>query len=339
MGRCSRNFSLIKSKDLWESFLLRHSPGALFQTWLWGEVQSRLSLPLWRYGIYESKQLIGLAQIIKVTARRGPFLHIRHGPVWAAPTKERWKWFLHEITDLAKTEGVCFVRVSPRIENESRNQRLLGSLGLLPAAIHAMDAEYAWVLDLDKPESELLPAMRKSTRYEIKHAEALGVTIEKSTDPAQLAAFFDLYRKTAKRQGFVENTGIQEEFTTFAKERKAVLFTGRYKGETLSAAIILFVGNQGVYHHSASVPSNTGANHLLQWEAIREAKKRGMKVYNFWGIAPEDKPRHPWRGITLFKTGFGGSIKKYIHAHDLPVSGWYVIPRIIESIRRMQKGY
>ncbi|MBI3577722.1 peptidoglycan bridge formation glycyltransferase FemA/FemB family protein [Candidatus Gottesmanbacteria bacterium] len=334
-------FSLapIESEKIWEAFLLKNSPGALFQSWLWGEVQSKLGVPLWRYGVYHGTTLVGLAQIIKVTARRGPFLQIRHGPVFDRQDKERWKWFLGEVKALAKDQGAWFVRLNPLIENSSSNQAMFGSLGLMPAAIHAMDAEYAWVLDLNKTESELLAAMRKTTRYEIKHAQALGVQIEKSTDPNKLAVFFDLYRETAKRQGFVEHKGIQEEFAIFAREEKAVLFTARLRDQIHAAAIILFVGHQGIYHHSASTPSSVGVNYLLQWEAICEAKKRGMNVYNFWGIAPNDSLRHPWRGITLFKTGFGGRLQEYIHAHDLPVSPFYGVPRLIESWRRWRKGY
>lgn len=335
------SFSLapIASKEVWESFLLAYAPGALFQSWLWGEVQKQQNIPLWRFGIYRGRRLVGVAQIIKVSARRSTFLHIRHGPVFANVKKNVWQWFLNEIKTLAKKEGARFIRLNPLIENSPRNQQLFTSLGLIASAIHAMDAEYAWMLDVGKSESELLSDMRKTTRYEVKHALNLGVVIEKSTDPADLATFFDLYKKTAKRQGFVEHTGIEEEFAAFAKEEKALLFTGKYKGEILAAAIILFVGNQGIYHHSASAPSTTGVNYLLQWEAMREAKRRGMDFYNFWGIAPYNKPSHPWRGITLFKTGFGGHLREYIHAHDLPLSSFYVIPRAIEIWRRWQKGY
>jgi lipid II:glycine glycyltransferase (peptidoglycan interpeptide bridge formation enzyme) len=78
---------------------------------------------------------------------------------------------------------------------------------------------------------------------------------------------------------------------------------------------------------------------VLQWAASRDAKKRGMQVYNFWGIAPENNPNHPWRGITLFKKGFGGRNIEYIHAQDLAVSPLYIIPRTIEMVRRVVKGY
>ncbi len=118
------------------------------------------------------------------------------------------------------------------------------------------------------------------------------------------------------------------------------LLEGReHQGEVLAGAIILFWGNQAFYHHGASVSTKIPASYLLQWKAIIEAQKRGIKVYNLWGIAPEDKPNHPWRGLTLFKKGFGGREIKYIHAHDFPLSPFYTLARTVETVRRIKKGY
>ena len=52
-------------------------------------------------------------------------------------------------------------------------------------------------------------------------------------------------------------------------------------------------------------------------EAIKEAKKRGCKVYDFWGFTdPEKFPKHPWAGPTLFKMGFGGHKEEYVKTQD-----------------------
>jgi len=39
---------------------------------------------------------------------------------------------------------------------------------------------------------------------------------------------------------------------------------------------------------------------------MRRAKARGCEWYDLWGVAPDDVPDHPWRGITTFKRKFGG---------------------------------
>lgn len=307
----------ITSQITWDSFIHEHSPMALFQSWAWGEVEKKLGNTVWRWGWFDGKRLTGVAQIEKISARRGTFLHVRHGPIGSIN--------FNDIVQLARSEKAWFVRISPQVQKVPYS-------GLVPAPIHAMDAELCWVLDLDKSEEELLAGMRKTTRYEIRRAQKLGVTVDTG-----LKDFFALYTQTSQRHDFVPHGGIHEEVEVFGKD--AVVLNAKFEGKTLASAIILFWGDQAIYHHGASVYSKIPASYLLQWEAIREAKIRGKKLYNFWGIAPEDKPNHPWRGITLFKTGFGGRQMEFMHAQDYLVSPFAVIPRTVESLRKRLKGY
>lgn len=329
----------VTSPRVWDDFILKISESALFQIWLWGDVQEKLHLHTWRFGMYDEKKLVGIFFIVKVPARRGTFLHVRHGPVFLTQEKKYWKEFVKFMKELAQRENAWFVRISPLIEDSEENRALLNNFGMQPSAIHAMDAEVSWVLDIDKPKEEILANMRKTTRYEIKQAEKMDVKVLESADPKDLPSFFTLYEETSGRHGFVPHSGITEEFEAFAKAGKALLFLGSYQNEVLAGAIILFWGKQAFYHHGASRSSKIPVSYLLQWRAVQEAQKRGLKVYNFWGIAPEDRVNHPWRGLTLFKKGFGGREVKYIHAHDLQVSRWYGISRAIETIRRVRKGY
>lgn len=329
----------VTDNKIWEAFLLSRAPSALFQSWSWGEVLKKQGKTVWRCGLYQGNKLLGVFQVVKVTARRGSFLHIRHGPILVSQSSALWKEVIEFFKHMASTEHVWFIRINPLISVSEENNKFLKSFGFIPSAIHAMDGEHCWLLDLTASEDELLMGMRKTTRYEIVRAQKLGVSIEKSENPHDLVYFHKLYEMTAERHGFIPHSGIDEEFEIFVKEKMALLFLGRHEGKVLASAIILFYGGQAIYHHSASMPTNIGVNYFLQWEAIREAKKRGMKAYNFWGIAPDDKPNHPWIGLSLFKKGFGGHAVDYIHAHDLPLSAFYVLSRLVEIIHRVKKGY
>lgn len=167
----------------------------------------------------------------------------------------------------------------------------------------------------------------------------MGVEIQKSENRADIPQFLKLYKETASRQNFVEHKGILEEFDLFLKDRQILLFKGKYGKRLLSAALIIFYNDQAIYHHSASMEQKIAVNYLLQWEAIQEAKRRGMAIYNFFGIAPENNSRHPWLGLTLFKKGFGGRKVEYLHAQDLPLSLRYCTTYIVEKIRKIKKGY
>lgn len=322
----------ITDRGVWDHFWETHAPEALFQSWLWGEVVKKQSLPLVRFGLYDGSKLVGIFQVVTVRARRGTYLHVRQGPILL----KQWSFVTNFLKDQARRERASFVRISPPLGDTDANRQMLKRFGMLPAATHEMDAQRRWVLDITRPEEMILSGMRKTTRYEIKRAMKEGVIIEKTED---VSSFFDLYGQTADRHGFVPHKGIREEFDVFSNEHGATMFLGKHRQKAFAAAIILFLGHQAIYHHGASIPNHFGASYLLQWEAIREAKRRGMKTYNFWGIAPPDKPNHPWRGITLFKTGFGGQEVRTIHTHDLPISPRYYLTRSIEIWERLRRGY
>lgn len=313
-------FAPMESKKEWDTFLEIYAPRALFQSWQWGELEKKQGEKIWRWGWFEKDKLVGIAQIHKVTARRGTFLHIRHGPIG--------KVNYEDIKKLAQSEKAWFIRISPQVEEDTTFKKL----GFVRAPIHEVDAERCWVLDIDKSEEELLMQMRKTTRYEIKRAQKLDVNITKNKKTND---FFALYNQTSERQHFVQHRGINEELEIM----DSLVLTATHEGRPIASAIILFWGQEAIYHHGASIPNKVGASYFVQWEAILEAKKRGKKIYNFWGIAPEDRPNHPWRGITLFKKGFGGREIKFIHAQDLPISPLYFIPWTIETGRRIMKGY
>jgi lipid II:glycine glycyltransferase (peptidoglycan interpeptide bridge formation enzyme) len=328
------NIKPLHNQAQWEAFFLQHGPQALFQSWEWGESLEKSGVFVERFGMWSKDALRGIFQVVKVCAKRGAFLHVRHGPILAGDSFDQLKEFTDFMVDKTKSEHALFFRISPLVSQEK--QDMFAAAGYRGAAIHAMDAEVCWVLPINKPIDEIFSSMRKTTRYEIKKAQNMSVTVATSNN---LAAFFKLYEQTAKRHSFVRHTGIQEEFEVFAKRNKATLYYASFEGKVIAAAIILFVGYQGIYHHGASVSSSPPGSHLIQWQAIQEAKARGMKEYNFWGIAPDEIPNHPWRGITLFKKGFGGEERRYLHAQDYPVSPLYILPRAVETIRRIRKGY
>jgi lipid II:glycine glycyltransferase (peptidoglycan interpeptide bridge formation enzyme) len=204
-----------------------------------------------------------------------------------------------------------------------------------------MDAENAWVLDLDKTDNELLFGMRKTTRYLIKKASALPIEVTKGTREEDFARFLKLYEETSRRHQFVPHRGVREEFSVFSKGALTKLFLAKFKRQVLAGALIVYYGNQAVYHHGASSNEHreVPAAYLVQWEAILDAKREGKKFYNFWGVVPPDKQKHPWQGLTLFKMGFGGRRINFIHAQDLPLNFNYWKTYAVETAWRIKRGY
>lgn len=324
----------MREKGSWERFLIDSSPVEypFFQGWNWGEVLAKLSTPIIRLGYYNGSNLIAVLQLVEVKAKRGHYMYLRHGPILSQNIKtknqkdqeEILSFILEDVKRKAKQVGASFIRLS-RFPKSENTQRFFSHQGFIRSALQTSDAEVCWVLDITKTEEELLKEMRKSHRYLIKKSQTLGITITKTTMPAALEKFLPLYKKLSLRKHFVAHRGVYEEFETFAKDNEEVLFLAEYEEKIIAGALIAFVGNTAIYRHSASDDAfkHIPASYLIQWEAIKEAKKRGKQLYNFWGVAPENEPHHPWKNITLFKTGFGGAYKYYLPTLDLPLSFAY----------------
>jgi len=105
-------------------------------------------------------------------------------------------------------------------------------------------------------------------------------------------------------------------------------------GTVIASSLIFFTKLAAFYHQGASLHTKIPATYLLQWEAIKEAKNRGCQLYNFWGIYDEQRPQRTpksWQGLTLFKTGFSGQIKRFLSTQDYVVSKKYYFNYILEK--------
>ncbi len=334
--------SEIQDKEVWESFVLSRQNKTFLHSWNWGEFNASLGNKTFRLGIYDSdEKLTAVFLALKIVARRGSFLFVPQGPVVHDFNFEILEVARDYLKNLALRESCGFVRISPILPNNPVNASLFKRAGFRMAPIH-MHAELMWVLDLSQPEEKILGGMRKTTRYSIKKAERDGVKIIRSRNPRDVAVFEEVYGKTAKRHGFVafSDDYLRKEFASFKGDDQVLIFLGEYKNRIIAAAMIVFYGDAAFYHHGATSSEHPEipASYLLQWEAIKETKKRGCKIYNFWGISRDNKPNHPWAGLTLFKKGFGGMEEEYLGAQDLVVRSSYWLSFVIESFRKVRRN-
>ena len=208
-----------------------------------------------------------------------------------------------------------------------------------------MLAENTWILKLDKPEEKIISEMKKNHRNLIRRCERDGVVVTQYNTDEKLSIFHNFLQKTAKRHKFVPfgKKYIKTEFNAFAEDGEAVYFEAKLPdGNIDAAAIIMFYGNMACYRHSASLNLNKKlpSSYLLQWRVIQEAKKRGIKSYNFWGVAPNSQAKnHPFFGITHFKKGFGGEQIDLIPSYDLVINKKYYLNWLVEKIRKIKRGF
>src|SRR3989344_2412290 len=117
----------VEQKNIWERFISKNSPQSLFQSWDWGEVEKRVHASargeyFWRWGIVDENQLVGIAQIQKISAKRGTFFHIRHGPIFSEYKKAYLSFLFDKLRSISRKNKCTFIRVSPLIDNTIVNQ-------------------------------------------------------------------------------------------------------------------------------------------------------------------------------------------------------------------------
>jgi len=337
----------ITDKTVWEEFLVSCNEKTFCQSWNWGEFQVAQGFKIWRLAIADGSVLKAVALVIRVKARRGTYLLIQHGPVVASSEMGNkaslLKFFMEELSKIGKSEGASFIRMNPIWERNEENRLILKENGLRVSPMHASAYEATWKLDITLSEEDLLKEMRKTTRYTIKQVEKNeDITIEKSEDSKDLGIYQELNRQVALRQKFVpfSDEHIRNEFEIFAKDNQALLIFGKCKDEIVAGALVVFWQGTGYYHQAASLSKHAKLSvpYLLQWEAIKEAKKRGCGSYDFWGyVDPKANPNHPWAGPTLFKMGYGGQAYEYVHTQDYILSPKYWITYIIEELRKRKR--
>ena len=282
----------------------------------------------------------GRALIIVRNAKRGRYLEIPCGPLLDYSNEELVTSAFKKIAEIAKKEKCVFVRVRPQLKNSPENLRILATLGLKKSPMH-LAAEHTVIIDLNKPEDELLANMRRQTRYEVRRAAKQGIIVEKNNDEAIFKEFRKVQAATAKRQGFVPPNlkTLLAEKESFG-ENIAIYVAKTSDGQPIAYGMIIKDGKEGDYYEAASTDLNRkmpGAYALL-WQVMKDLKAEGYERFNLWGIAPAGQPNHRYAGVTTFKTGFGGEVVEYVPAHDLVISKVrYMADFAFETLRKKRR--
>lgn len=313
----------------WEKFVVSRPESNFLQSYYHGQTHEDLDKKVHYLGIFEGQALVGVALGIVEDARRGRYLSIPGGPLMNWKNQSLVKSFFEQISKIAEEDKCIFVRLRPQIEDTEENRQTMKENHLKPSPMH-LTAEHTLQLDLNQGPDAILSQMRKTTRYEIRRAEKLGVKVVSTADTKAVKEFYDVQIQTAKRQKFVPFSFplIRSEFSCFTNHNQALLYKAVLGSKALAYALIIHYPTESSYHFGASTQEGRrlpGAYALL-WQAIQDAQKLAIPRFNFWGIVDKDLTNHRFYGVSVFKRGFGGQEIKYIPAHDLVISSLKYFP-------------
>jgi len=321
--------------EVLEKFVAGHPHGSIEQTWDWGVLQTTIPgrEAMFALGAFEGKRLVASMLLIRQEmGMKKNWLWCPRGPLLPAKgAKEAWGVMKDACRDLAKQSGAVFLRMEPGVEAAEPllAKGKTGGQSYLP--------ENTLVLDLAVSEETILGQMTQKGRYNIRQAAKTGVYVRKAP-PNEIDDFYDILKETAGRDGFfLHDRDFYERFLELL-EGKAHFYLAHHDHDLLGGMMVTHFGDTATYYFGASSGEfrQKMAPYALQWFAIQDAKKAGLKRYDLLGVAPEGDTKHVLAGVTQFKTRFGGKRVDY-HGPQVVVfrPTWWLLYRIAKYVARL----
>lgn len=312
---------LEKSQEhVWDEFIKNHPLATIHQSSAWGHFQETIPErgKYWIAVLEEGNKIIGGTMLIRHKLPKGfSWLYAARGPLLNYDSENLEKEInalLSAISLIANQEKSIFLRIDPPLQSPIHIKNF-------HITHHGFQPEHTLILDITKSEEEILKQMKPKGRYNIHLAEKKGVKIstldvaKKAQLDHEIGEFYKILSATAERDSFnVHGENFYKKMIeTLIPHCNAELYLAHYGNKIIGGIIATFFNDTATYYYGASSDEHREvmANYLLQWHAIKEAKARGMKYYDFLGIAPEQAKNHPWQGVTEFKKKFGGTEVSY----------------------------
>ncbi len=319
--------------------LLLNASSYFTQSDFYGLWQENSNNEVFKYAILHKDIFIGSFLAIKINLFKNKnYLYIPHGPIFKSKlSNDLINQLTEQLNILAKQNNCAFVRFDLFPLIKEKQLEMLFEKKYKKSPIYSYYganflSKYDWVLDIQKSEEDLLKSMHQKTRYNIKLAQKKNINIKILSGKSLLNYFDDFYKlmhQTAIRGKYTlrQKNYYKKIFEIASIKNDQILIVAEYEKKPIVAYYIIFYGNTAYYPFGGSNReyNNLMATYLVHWVAIKEAKKRNLKWYNFGGIDLGSKITHRgWEGISQFKTKFGGELIEFSDFYDLIIeSFWY----------------
>jgi len=309
----------ISDKEKWNNFVETNETGSFLQTWEWSEFISEQGKTIHRFIVETPEKILAVFFIYEETLKGGmKTLYSPKGPV-IDNNEDIEKIFsiaMAKVENLAQQTNAIIFECDPETNNPKYSETY--NKLRLEKAVNNAQPRHTLILDIRHEKEELQKQMHKKTSYNIRLAKKKGVTVE--VDNTKFKEFNELLKKTTKRQAITMFN--QKYFLHLLKLPFVKLYLAKYEGKYIACNIMIFWNKTAIYLYGASDYEyrNVMAPHLLQWEAIKNAKDQDFWFYDFWGAAPKDSTgkEENWFGFTKFKMGFSpdAEITEYLGTYE-----------------------
>jgi len=207
-----------------------------------------------------------------------------------------------KLKDLCKKENCLFIQIETLNYSWIKNKKLKWFKNWY---YKKFITPYTAIIDLKNEEEDILKEMKPKGRYNIKLAWKKWVEIkevEKTEDNIKL--YYNLMSETTSRNWFAWNN-IDYYIKFLDNIDNSKLLLAYFEDKVIAGWIFIFDNELSIYYYWASTSDNKYRNlmapFLLQWEAIKIAKKSWSKIYDFLWIATPWEKNSSLSWVTDFK--------------------------------------
>jgi lipid II:glycine glycyltransferase (peptidoglycan interpeptide bridge formation enzyme) len=313
--------------DEWDQYVSSSPYGHFMQSYAWGTFQSSMGWEPHYLILRERETVCGAAMLLsrKLPIAGGKIFYAPRGPVVDFTNIEAVRALNSAIREYISQENGWFMRTDPYVQECAVKKDTLASSGLNKVV---RDWSYwnapklVFWLDLQDEEDAIFKRMSSTCRNEVRKGYRNEVEFALGGED-DLVGFCRLMAVTGQYKGvaFHDLDYFQSLFATMNRAAMVQLFTGKYKGQIITAGISVKYGANAWLLYAASDPAHykLRANRAQQWEMIKWARDQGCERYDFRGTATSDPPSpdDPGYGVYKFKKGFGPEYTRLVGYYDL----------------------
>jgi lipid II:glycine glycyltransferase (peptidoglycan interpeptide bridge formation enzyme) len=313
-------------RERYNAFVASSPQADVLQSWEWGEIKRPSGWAPRRYLVWKDDRIVAAASILRTRPTKAvpPLLYAPRGPVFKDEAG------LRAIVEAVRRDagGAFVLKCDPPIEATAPEANILQHAGFIDAGgagFGGVQPKAVMILDITPDEEKIFEGFKSKWRYNVRLAERKGVTVAEAGRD-DLGAFYGLLTETARRDGFLVRgrSYFETLHDTLAPRGVLQTFLTRYEGQPIAGAILFTFGRRATYVYGASSNEhrNVMPNHLMQWEMMRWAKRRGYEIYDFRGVSPKRDgvaAEEHIAGLNRFKEGFGARYVEYVGELDLPL--------------------
>ena len=252
----------------------------------------------------------------------GNYLYLPYGPV--ADNKTGFKNALKSLKKLAADHDAIFTRIEPE------NPDFVKAFPKRTKKTKDLNPAHTLIIDLNRTREEILGDVPRRTRGYFNTFSKKGIRVEASKNPDDIKHLVELQKVLAKDKGigvFSEDylkKQLSQPFSTLYLVKYNPTYADEKpdeKAEIVISAVLIFDDATTRYYIQAAQDkayTKLAAPSIVVCQMLLDASEKGLKFFDFWGIAPDDAPKnHPWAGFTGFKKSFGGEPRSYAGTYDI----------------------